>query len=333
LPNQPEHTEEIQALRPEFLKEVRSAKRVVIGSHLNPDGDALGSSLACAMVLDQLGVKCEILCHHLPPTYLEFLPGMDRILQQPVHDDHDLALILDLESLDRLGTVRPWFEAAGRQIVIDHHVPHMEPGDLRIVDQAAPATAAILCDLFFGMEGVEITPEIADCLLVGILTDTGNFKFPNTTPHSLHLAGQLLESGANLPRISEEVYMSKAIAAVRLLGAAISSMETACNDRLAWSVLPYSLYEELGAKEEHTEGIVNELLSIETTDVAAIFRESKPGKFKISLRSRGDVDVAMAAREFGGGGHQKAAGLNVDGTQADVVGRVTGVLKRCLESS
>jgi phosphoesterase RecJ-like protein len=328
-----EHTEEVRAQIPDFLNEVQSAHRVLISTHLNPDGDALGSALACSMVLDQLGVANEVICHHLPPRYLQFLPQSSRIKLHPEFDDHDLGLILDLDSLERLGNAEHWFEPIERLVVIDHHVPHNKPGDLRIVDVEAPATASILCDLFFDMPGVEITPAIADCLLTGLLTDTGSFRFPNTTPHCLHIAGQLLEFGAGLAKISEEVYMTKAKAAVLLAGEAISRMHLACDERLAWTVLPRSLFEELDANPEDTEGIVNELLAIRTVEVAAIFREGRHGSFKVSLRARGDIDVAEAARHFGGGGHTKAAGLNVEGPQEEAEARVVEVLKKCLACS
>lgn len=326
-----EQSDGIRSKLPEFLAEVRSAKRVLISTHLNPDGDAIGSALTIKHVLDQLNIPNEVLCHNTAPSYLAFLPGADQIHQTPEFNDHDCAVVCDLDALDRLGTIRPYVEALPRLTIIDHHIPHEAPGNIRIVDTASPATCAILCDLFFDSE-ITITPEIADCLLAGIVTDTGSFKFPNTTPHCLHVSGQLLEFGANLPRLTEEVYMSRALESARLLGEALHSMRLECDNQLAYVVIPFELLQELGARDEHTEGIVNELLSIETVKIAAILRESKPNKFKGSLRSRIDFDVAKVAQEFGGGGHRNAAGLNLEGPREEVEKTIVDALKKCLES-
>ncbi len=323
---------EIRACLPHFLDEVRAASRVVIGTHLNPDGDALGSALAVAHVLDQLEVEYDVLCNNAAPANLSFLPGVKRIKQKPKETEHDLAIILDLNTMDRLGSVQDYFLDVPRTILIDHHIAHEEPGDLRIVSTLAPATASILCDLFDNSD-VDLTPDIACCLLTGILTDTGNFRFPNTTPHALHQAAMLLERGADLAGISREVYMTKALPAVQLLGWSLDNMHLEHKGRLAWTMVPFSVFEGFTALDEHTEGIVNELLSIRGVDVAAFARETGSGKFKVSLRSRGDLDMSLVARDFGGGGHKNAAGLTLEGGPHVVEQDLIPSLKKCLESS
>lgn len=301
----------VRDLLPAFMEEVMAGRRVLVGTHLNPDGDALGSAMAVSHILDQLEVPHDVTCHHGPPTNLRFLPGIGRVKQEAPREEYDLGIILDLESFDRLGSLKSAFQQIPRLIVVDHHVPHEAPGELRIIDTSSPATAAILCDLFFNSE-VSITPKIAECLLTGIVTDTGSFRYPNTTPHSLHLAARLLEMGASLPRITEEVYMKRQEAALRILGEAIHRLKTSHKGRLAWVVLTEQLMREVGAQDEHTEGIVNELLSIDTVEIAVVIREGQSGRFKASLRSRGTLDVAQVAQSFGGGGHKNAAGLTLD---------------------
>ncbi len=321
----------VKDLAPEFLSAVRSASSVLIGTHLNPDGDALGSALAVSHYLDGIGVPNEVLCHHVPPRNLRFLPGVGRIRQTPKEERYDLGIVVDLDSLERLGNTEPFFSTCDRTIFVDHHVPHNAPGDIRIVDTAAPATAVILTRLFMEL-GVEISPDIATCLIAGIVTDTGSFRFRNTTPESLSLAASLLEKGGNINLVSEQVFQSKPISSARLLGFALERMSLACDDRLCWTVLTIEDFEEHHAVDEDTEGFVNELLTIETVQISAIFREPKRGKVRCSIRSRGEYDVSAVARIFGGGGHRNAAGCNFEGPIDEAVEQLVTELKRCLES-
>lgn len=315
-----------------FMREVEAHEHVYIGTHLNPDGDALGSALAASLFLDQLGKSNEVLCNNLAPYNLEFLPGVERVKQAPSGQPATLGIMLDLDSLDRLGRVGPYFEACPRQIVIDHHVPHQAPGDLRIVDTGSPATALILFDLL-KMCAAKFTPEMATNLIAGIITDTGSFRFPNTTPHSLTVAAELLALGGDIVKVGEEVYQKKELPAVRLLGVAIRNMRLAQSDRLAWAALPHAAFVEAGAGEEHTEGLVNELLSITTVQIAAVIREPIRAKVRASLRSRGPFDVSAVARQFGGGGHVNAAGCTFEIPLEQAEQDLVAALRRCLESS
>lgn len=313
-------------------REIEGATSVLIGSHLSPDGDALGSALAFSLLLDQMGVQNEVVCHHPPPANLRFLPGSNRIRQTPRFEKHDLGIILDLDSTERLGDTGPYFDACPRTVVIDHHVPHEAPGDLRIVDTSAAATAAILARLFLEWE-VEISADMATCLLTGIVTDTGSFRFRNTTPESLHLSAQLLERGGDIIRVSEEIFQRKPLSSARLLGSLLEDFILECDGKLGWGALRLQDFEAAQATDEDTEGFVNELLSIDTVQIAAIFREPKPHKIRVSLRSRGDYDVASVAREFGGGGHRNAAGCSFDLYLDEVVHMLIPRLRKCLESS
>ncbi|MCB0824750.1 MAG: bifunctional oligoribonuclease/PAP phosphatase NrnA [Armatimonadetes bacterium] len=321
--------QEIREMLPALLEEIHQAESIIVGCHLNPDGDALGSALAFSLMLDQLGKPHEVLCHHAPPRNLQFLPHVDRIKQSTETQSPDLAVILDLEATHRLGSLEDVFLSAKRTIVIDHHQPHQEPGDLRIVSTYSPATAALLCDLFFDSE-IEITPEMATCLLTGIITDTGSFKFPNTTSHSMHVSATLLEKGAKLAQVSEEVYMTKSRASVELLGYCLAHMKLDMDEQLAWTTVPNSVFQQTGATDEDTEGIVNEMLAIESVRVAAILREGKPGKIRGSLRSRGAIDVSQVARVFEGGGHKNASGVSFEGDICDAEEKLVAELRKCL---
>lgn len=315
-----------------FRDAISTASGVLIGSHLNPDGDTLGSALALSHYLDSLNVRNEVLCHHSPPENLHFLPGVERVRHAPKGKSFDLGILVDMDSPERLGSTEPYFDACPKSIVIDHHVPHHKPGDLRIVDENAAATAVILYGLFQKLEA-PITPEIACCLLTGIVTDTGSFRFRNTNPEALDVAGSLVEMGGDINRIAEEVFHRKPLSSLRLLGILLAKMHVECSDRLAWADLKFEDFQAVNGKDEETEGFVNELLSIQTVQMAALFREPREGKVRVSLRSMGHIDVAEIAREFGGGGHKNAAGISFDGDIEDVVQSVVPRLRSCLESS
>ncbi|AIE87412.1 DHH family phosphoesterase [Fimbriimonas ginsengisoli] len=314
-----------------FRQELANASSVLIGTHLNPDGDALGSALAMSMYLDSIGVENEVICHHPAPRNLRFLPKVQSVLQEPTRESYDLGIVLDLDSLERLGRTEPYFARCKRLVVIDHHIPHTAPGDLRIVDTSAAATAVILTQLLIELKAV-ISPEMATSLLTGIVTDTGSFRFRNTTPEALALSAFLLEHGGSITQISEEVFQSKTLSSVKLLGHTLEVMRLACDNKIAWSALSAGDFEMAHAEDEDTEGFVNEMLFVTSVQIAALMREPKPGKIRCSLRSRGDFDVAEVARYFGGGGHRNAAGCTLEMPLEEAEARLVERLKICLAS-
>jgi phosphoesterase RecJ-like protein len=315
----------------QFEKEVKQASSVVIGTHLNPDGDALGSALAMSHFLDKLKIQNEVLCHHPAPKNLRFLPGVERVRQHPKYEKHDLAIVLDLDAMDRLGSTSPSFMQAPRMIVVDHHVPHQAPGDLRIVDVSAPATSLILTRLFLEL-GATITPKMATCLLTGIVTDTGSFRFRNTTPESLSLSALLIENGGDINQVSEEIFQRKSLSSTRLLGHMLDTMRLECENRIALGVLRLEDFQITTAQDEDTEGFVNEMLSIDSVQIAANLRQPTRGRVRCSIRSREEFDVALVAREFGGGGHRNAAGCTFDLGIEECETLLMSRLKRCLAS-
>jgi phosphoesterase RecJ-like protein len=312
-------------------EELQRASSILIGTHLNPDGDALGSALAMSFYLDSLEKDSEVICHHNAPRNLRFLPGLSRLRQVPRESKYDLGIVLDLDSIERLGSTAEFFETCERLLVIDHHVPISKPGDLRIIDTTAPATAVILTRLLVEL-GARFTPEISTCLLTGIVTDTGSFRFRNTSPESLSLSAFLLERGGDLTLVQEEIFQSKSLASARLLGRALETMRLECNNQIAWSVLSSRDFELAEASDEDTEGFVNEMLFITSVQMAALVREPKPGKARVSIRSRGDYDVAEVARTFGGGGHKNAAGCTIEAPLEEAEEQLVRRLKECLGS-
>ena len=311
---------------------VSHSTHVLIGTHLNPDGDALGCALAMSFFLRGRGIDSEVICHHAPPKNLRFLPGVERIRQVPKLEEHELGIILDLDSVDRLGSAEPYFAHCQKTVVIDHHVPHEAPGDLRIVDVSAPATAVILTRLFLAL-GATIDADMATCLLTGIVTDTGSFRFRNTTAEALSLSAMLLEKGGNINLVSEEIFQRKPLSSTRLFGHLLETMRLHADNRIAIGVIGIEDFERAGATDEETEGFVSEMLSIDTVQIAAILRQPNPNRVRCSLRSREKYDISAVARDFGGGGHRNAAGCNFDPPMDAAEATLLSRLKACLESS
>lgn len=315
----------------EFLSMTSTAQRILIASHLNPDGDALGSALALKHYFEALGKQVEVLNQHQTPYNLLFLPGQEAVKQSPDHPEADVYVMVDLNNIERLGTVAPYFEGKSPLIVIDHHVPHTSPGDLRIVYPNHAATAEIITELLLEL-GADISPEIAQCLLTGIVTDTGSFRYRNSSPQAMHSAAMLLEKGGDIVEVCEEVYARKPLQSIKLLGRTLEKMQLAVDDQLAWAVLGQSDFVELGARQVHTEGLTNELLSIQTVQIAAVIREEAGGAIRASIRSREGHDISQVAKVFGGGGHVNAAGCTfVDLSLAEAESNLIREMKRCLE--
>lgn len=328
----PETVPNAEAPLPMIFAELKArllkAKGVLIGTHLNPDGDALGSALAFGLWLDGLGVPNQVLCHHDAPRNLRFLPKVDEVRQEPTIVA-DYGVVLDLDALDRLGSTAPSFEALPFAL-IDHHIPHYAPGELRIVDTDAAATALIVARLL-NEAGETITADMATCLYTGIVTDTGSFRFRNTSAEALSVAAMLLEHGADFVTVSEHVFQSRRLASARLLGRTLAGMRLDRNDRLAWGKIGTGDFAWADATDDDTEGFVNELLAIDTVQVAALLREVKPGTVRCSARSRGRVDVADALRTFGGGGHRNAAGCTFETSLPEAESLLVARLRETLD--
>jgi phosphoesterase RecJ-like protein len=215
--------------------------------------------------------------------------------------------------------------------VIDHHEPGDGLGDFSYVNPREAACAMMVFDVL-KLWAVEITPDMATCLLTGIVTDTGSFRFPNTSERSMHLAAELIGLGADISKIGEEVYQKRDLAAVKLESAMLDRMQLEVDGRLCWSYLTHEDFQRSGGSDEHTEGLVNDLLSINTVGIAVLFREPRQGKIRCSLRSRREYDVATIAQGFGGGGHRNAAGCTFEEDMESATTKLVSTLKQCLAS-
>lgn len=296
------------------LQAIRQAQSVVLFLHQRPDGDSVGSNLAMALALSAMGKAVKVLSQDPLPSYLRGLPGAERVERpEGAPSFFDLALALDCADKERTGAALPWLEGAGLVVNVDHHSSNTFFGHVNVVEPEAAATGELVYRLLLDLE-VPLDEGVAKNLYVALLTDTGSFSFSNTTPAAHRMAAHLLELGVKPAEVAEEVFGSRSEAGLRLLGRAILRLQKDPSGRLVWSYLRHEDFEELSADPGEGEGIAQELRRLEGVEGAFFFREERPGVWRVSLRSRGRLDVAELAGVFGGGGHPRAAGMTWQGS-------------------
>lgn len=311
---------------------------MVVTSHRSPDGDAIGSSLALATYLWELGYACHVVMPDDCPRFLHWMPGHDRVRNAADHpaeaqrelEQADLIFCLDYNALDRTGALTEWLEASSAaKILIDHHPFPDDFADVLFSDVTASST----CELVYGwMEArgaKNLSPEVAACLYVGMITDTGSFRFPAVTPQTLRIAAHLMESGIQHASIQSLVYDSNPLERMRLVGFALSERLRVWPEYHA-AIIALSQEDLLRFqyRSGDTEGLVNQALAIEGVNLAVLMHEDASGKVKMSFRSRGKFSVQSVAKaHFSGGGHHNAAGGMVEGVPlAEVVERLESLL-------
>jgi phosphoesterase RecJ-like protein len=306
-------------------EELRSGDRFLLTSHENPDGDALGSLLALHQILGQLGKDSVMFmaAKEFPlPVEYQFLP-LQEVFHEPPADLVDRTLVfLDCGNIERMP--EDFLKRDGATVInIDHHHDNTRFGDVNLVDLEASCTAEILWDIAKRLD-VELTPEIASALYVALVTDTGRFSYENTDVRAHHMAAQLIEAGVDVADTYQRLYERVPREKLRLQCRALDKLETFADEALAIAYISADDYEATGASEEMTEGIIDQVRSIEGTDVAAVVRDQIGGgrtmARKVSLRSAdGGIDVSAIARAKGGGGHRRAAGFATDLTYDELV--------------
>jgi phosphoesterase RecJ-like protein len=299
------------------------AQRIVLAGHVNPDGDTLGCCLALAHALQTLGKDVTVLLADGVPEIYSWLPGADWVQTGTTRRDFDLAVVCDSGSLERVGSsIRPVIEAVECVIDVDHHVADGVFGNVQVLDATAAATAEIVWLLLRALEKKAdrsvMTQAVAECLMTGLITDTGSFRFLNVTPRTFDLAARLEQLGALPAPITERVFENRTHASVKLLGRALDSLQITPDGRVAWAHVTAQDFADLNAIDAETEGIVNQVRAINTVQVGILFREIPGKKVRVSLRARDGADVNKIANVFGGGGHKLAAGCSVESPLADV---------------
>jgi phosphoesterase RecJ-like protein len=306
----------------QVLEEISRRKRLVLTSHARPDGDAVGSTLACSEILRSMGKQADVVLRDGVPRVYQQLPFAERVIQAAtVNGSYDAALLLECDTIQRTR-----LEGLETQFLIniDHHRSGRNFGHVNWIDPKAVATAELIYKLAKAA-GVKISPEIATCLYTAVLTDTGAFMFDGTSEHTFELARELVLAGADPVSCAQHIYFGHSTAKMRLLGAALSALQR--EGALAWIWVTQEQMNRVCAKEEDCEGLVNYALSIGDVEVAVFFRELPDQRFRISLRSKGKLDVARIAEQFGGGGHACASGCSVDGPLHAAVETILGKIR------
>ena len=315
----PHRVEAIERLAREF----RAGRSVAISTHINADGDGCGSETALARLLAQRGMTVKIVNPTPWPETFHFLLGgdvMDATADGPsALRNVDLLVVLDIADVKRLGTLADTVRGLKiPKIVIDHHIPSDEPpSDNILADITACATGELIYDVAVTL-GLDITPEIARGLYVAILTDTGGFRFSNTSARCLAVASQLLAAGVEPEEMYRRLYASLPIGRLHLLRDALATLEVDPAYGISWISVAAGAAEAYGLKSDDLEGIAEHPRSVGGTRLAVFFRDLGHGKIKVSFRSTGAVNVNDFARQFGGGGHARAAGALISGTMDEV---------------
>jgi phosphoesterase RecJ-like protein len=307
----------------DFHQAMATARSLFITAHVGPDGDTLGSMLgvkhAFLKKYPQLERIDAVIAGKMPDIY-RFLPGVDGVLNVDVDaqlaadqflPQYDVAISVDCGSLDRLGPSRPWFEGARLSVNIDHHISNKCFGKSNIVLPKASASGEVVADLL-DVFGIALDANIATCLYAALLTDTGGFKYAAATPKAFRLAGVLAEAGANPEFIYKEIYETRPRSQVTLHARAL--LEAQYNDAqtVGWAVVTRQMLKDTTCLDEHVEGIVEAIRQIDTVKIAAIFKETKEGDTKVSLRSDDHrINVASLLEPLNGGGHPMAAGATL----------------------
>jgi len=305
-----------------ILEVLRRGERFLVCSHSRPDGDAVGSMLAMGMLLEQMGKRADLVAADRVPSIYRTLPGAESIqFGMRVYGPYDAVILLECDGVERtrLRGLEPFY-----LVNIDHHPTGRNFGHLNWIDRDAASVGELVYRLMQAA-GARVTPEIATCLYVTVLTDTGGFCYGGTRASTFALAQELVEAGANPIRIAQEVYFSTATAKLLLLGAALSNLKR--EGRLAWLHVTHQDMARTCAAEEDCEGIVNYAVSIAGVEASAFLRELPDGRVRVSLRSKGQVDVAAIASGLGGGGHENAAGVTLDGPLARAQEEILGALR------
>lgn len=296
---------------------LRKSRNVLIVGHVAPDGDSLGSSLALQLALAHLGIPGIVGSQDGVPETFMFLPGAAAIVTTPPATPCDVGVAIECSTLERAGVFGPALAACRTLVNIDHHLSNSRYGHLNYWETSAAAVGELTYEVIHAM-GMPVDAAIAQTLLTAIVTDTGSFRFPTVTAHTLQLAATLVSAGGSIYPIVDRVYETKTLAQLRLLGAALSTVQVSADGQVVWTVVTLDLLAATGASSQDTTGIVGMLRQLRGSRVVLLF-EVTPEGVRVSIRSRDGVRAHVIAEAFGGGGHVGAAGFTTAGAIAEVI--------------
>jgi phosphoesterase RecJ-like protein len=298
------------------IDRLTESQAIFLSTHINPDGDAIGSLIALGLGLQQHGKHIYLYNASPIPAVYRFLPGVQLVQQVlPESSAWDTAVVLDCGTLDRIGAAVDFVRGLPQVINIDHHVTNTNFGQYRLVDSTACSSAEIVYRLLKKM-AITIDAAIATSIYTGILTDTGSFRFANTNSAAYTICSEMVQAGVDPYTVAQHVYGTYSLGRIKLLNMALDSIEISANGRLSLMTLTQDMFRETDTNPEDVDGMINYAKRIEDVKVAALIMENENGavqkRYHVSLRSDGTVDVAEIAASFGGGGHFSAAGFGVE---------------------
>ncbi len=311
----------------EILAAISSGKRFLITAHIRLDGDALGSELALYRMLKDLGKEAVVYNQDATPEHYRFLPGAEHIVHELEHlEKYDVGFVLDCSELDRVGKIAADVVQIKTLINIDHHISNGGFCKLRLLDPKASSTGELLYRLMRRMH-VKMTKDICTNLYAAILTDTGGFRYSSTHQETLRAAGDLVESGADPQWISENIYESDPPAKLQLLAKVLETLELDLELKTASLTVTNEHLRQTGATMEHTDGFIDIPRTVKGVNIAMLYSQMSEKQFKLSLRSKGKVNVEKIAAQFGGGGHINAAACRIEGEIIEIKKRVLKAVK------
>ncbi len=301
---------------------IREAQTIAVASHVNPDGDTIGSATAMRLILQAMGKDVTLFCDGKIPDQLSFLPGHDQFRKPEGNEGpFDLMLAVDVSDIRRLGSCAELMGKSRHTAQIDHHPTNPLFAEVNSVDGSAPANCILIRELMNNL-GVPMTRDIAICLYTGISTDTGNFSFGSTNAETFRTMSELMEYELPLAQLNRILFRVKSREQAKLLGKALESMAFRGNGKIAVMKLTRADFQACGALSEHADTIVNYGLDTDGTEMALLAREAENGQIKFSLRAREPFTVNDIAGKFSGGGHPQASGITMNGTLDECTERV-----------
>ncbi|HEX9758671.1 MAG TPA: bifunctional oligoribonuclease/PAP phosphatase NrnA [Nitrospiria bacterium] len=310
----------------QIVDAIQEGQSFLITTHMNPEGDALGSSLGLALALRAM--KKEALIYNVDsvPRIFHFLPFHEIYQQKKKVDGHfDTMFVLDCGDSTRTGLMNNGSPLPPVVINIDHHVTNKNFGNINWIDPEATATAEMIYDLLIYLN-LSISPEIALSLYTALFTETGSFRFSNTTPKALRISAELLEKGVEPYWLSQQLYEKRSLEGLKLLGEGLTRMGKSDDGKIAWIMVTQDLLKKTKTDWEDSEDFVNYPRSLAGVEIAVFFRELGDRLFKVSFRSKNQINVAQLAEHFGGGGHRYAAGCQIEGDLDQVKKKVLDIV-------
>ena len=319
-----DHAEAVAQIRDAIL----GRQRFLISSHARPDGDSIGSQLALAYALRGIGKHVVIVNKDPAPPPLMAFPGVPSIqVVDRAQGDYDAAIVLECSELARTGV-----EGLDRYFLIniDHHPGNAHYGSLNWFNGGAAACAEMVFDVIEAL-GVPLTVEIATHVYVGILTDTGSFHYSSISPRTFDICRRLVEAGVDPPKVARSIFDSNSLGRLKLFGAVLSTIELEDEGRLAVVRVDRAMAASAGGSYEDTEGLINLPLTVREIQAVVFFKEIDAHEYRVSMRSKGDIDVCRVAKRYGGGGHKNASGCTLRGPYAEARARLTRDLVEAIQ--